>query len=508
MVGTGRSGSLKLPTVPVDSVHVATMLKLLPPLSLTLSLVLLPGCAPRGHPASSGATLIIRGGTLIDGTGGAPREASTIVVRDGRITAVVDEGELEVPAGAKVVDASGKYVVPGFADMHTHFSLGFPAPRRPDETEEVLRRQLYYGVTSVLQMGATDGDPDTINLLRERRRSGRLEAPHVYGTGGHLTPQGCHPIYTIFPPAIRAAADSLAAATPLEEPVDLFELGIGLSFVRTPEAARKAVLERAGKGMHAIKITVESGPTNFGDDHPQMRVEMIRTIVDAAAAEGLRVFAHATSPDELEAVAAGGAAGIVHAIRDRPLPDAALARQLADAGLLVVPCLVLYASPVDFRDPFLLETVSEEELGSLRSEDFLRRVCSRWEFPDESPAEGGAPQRWSDILTSVGVLHQNGVTLVLGTDTGNPFVFPGYSVHHELELLVRAGLPPMQALVAATRNAARMIGAEAEFGTIEVGRRADLLVLDADPLEDIRNTRTLETVVLEGRVVDRGALLR
>ena len=119
----------------------------------------------------------------------------------------------------------------------------------------------------------------------------------LYATGGHLTPQGSHPVYTIFPPAVREAADALAARVPPEDPVDLYELGIGLSFVRTHKAARKAVRERANKGMDAIKITVESGPTNFGDDHPQMDVAMIRAIVETADREGLRVFAHATSPD-------------------------------------------------------------------------------------------------------------------------------------------------------------------------------------------------------------------
>jgi imidazolonepropionase-like amidohydrolase len=104
------------------------------------------------------------------------------------------------------------------------------------------------------------------------------------------------------------------------------------------------------------------------------------------------------------------------------------------------------------------------------------------------------------------MLQEQGVVIAVGTDTGNPFVFPGYSVHHELELLVRAGLTPMQALEAGTRRAAEMVRADDAFGTIEVGKRADLLILDANPLEDIRNTQKIAAVVLNGRYLDRQAL--
>ncbi len=104
------------------------------------------------------------------------------------------------------------------------------------------------------------------------------------------------------------------------------------------------------------------------------------------------------------------------------------------------------------------------------------------------------------------MLHERGVPIAIGTDTGNPYVFPGYSVHGELALLVEAGLTPLEAITAATRRATEMLGEEDQFGTIEPGKRADLLILGANPFEDIRNTRSLEVVISEGRVVDREAL--
>lgn len=489
-------------------------------LGLIYFLVTACSTAPPGRiTALTQADLVITGVTLIDGTGSSPRSGTTIVVRDGRIAAVTPDREVRVPAGIRTIEASGKYVIPGLADMHVHFGLGSPVGGREGLPDEVLARELYYGVTTILQLGGSGGSTDSILALRERRASGALQAPSIYGTGGHLTLHGTHPIYTIFPPSVREAADALAAATPLSDPVDLYTLGIGLSFVRSEEAAREAVRERAEGGMHAIKITVESGPTTFGDDHPQMPVEMIRAIVDEATLYGLPVFAHVSSLDELEAALEGGAAGAVHAVWDHPLPDTALADRMAAAGFALVPTLSLYDGtislryvdePMDLSDPFLRETVSEDEVSALTDPGFVarfRRAGVAIDQPGIDRAEAFR-RRLGHVLANVRMLHDRGVLVALGTDTGNPYVFPGYSVHHELELLVRAGLTPIEALEAATKRAAEMIGADAEFGTVEPGKRADLLILEANPLEDIRNTRSVEVVISEGRVVDRDALVR
>jgi imidazolonepropionase-like amidohydrolase len=469
------------------------------PASLAIALaVAVPSCgAPLRVPATP-VDLVVTGATLLDGTDAPPWPWASILIRDGRVVTVTEDRDFEPPAGATIIDARGRWVIPGLADMHVHFSFGAGLPRQPDETEQVLARQLYYGVTSILQLGATDGSTDSIRALGERRAAGALLAPSIYGTGGHLTLHGTHPVYTIFPPAVREAADALAAATPLDEPVDLDPLGLGLSLVRSEEAARKAVRRRAAGGMDAIKITVESGPTPFGDDHPQMSVEMIRAIVAEAARHGLQVFAHVSSTDEVEATLAGGAAGVVHAAQNEPLPDARLAGRMAAGGFFIVPTLSLFADPPELGDPFLRATVSDEEVAALTRADFLERVRQRWECC--------AP--FADLLANVGMLHERGVLIAVGTDTGNPFIFPGYSVHRELELLVRAGLTPKAALQAATRRAAEMIGAEDDFGTIEPGKRADLLILGGDPLADIRNTRSLEVVISEGRVIDREELLK
>jgi cytosine/adenosine deaminase-related metal-dependent hydrolase len=172
------------------------------------SLAALSCGAAEPPPLAARANLAITGVTLIDGTGAPPRAGTTILIQDGRILAVVADGEARIPAHATVIEGAGRYVIPGLVDLHAH-------------SPSHLGQYLFYGVTSVLQLGGTGASTDAIRDLRARRAAGTLQAPYIYGTGGHLTLHGTHPIYTIFPQAVRDAADSLAAATPLDEPVDL-----------------------------------------------------------------------------------------------------------------------------------------------------------------------------------------------------------------------------------------------------------------------------------------------
>jgi imidazolonepropionase-like amidohydrolase len=437
------------------------------------------------------ATLVITGATVVDGTGAPPRPASTIIIRDGRIATVAPDQEADVPARSSVIDAAGKYIIPGLVDLHAHGT-----------NDAALAMYLFYGVTSVLQLGGTGASTEAIRDLRARRAAGTVRAPYIYGTGGHLTLHGTHPIYTIFPASVRDAADSIAAATPLEDPANLYPLGIGVSLIRTGEAARKAVRERAAGGMDAIKITVESGPPPFGEHRPRMPVEMIREIVDEAAVHGLPVFAHISSVPELEAAIQGGASTLAHAVGDGAGPEHL--RMLVDGGVGVTPTLAwFYAAhrylddPTLLDDSFLRTGVTEEEIERAHASPMFRQEGLR-DF---------MRTRLTEALRHVGEAHRAGVTIGLGTDAGNPFNFPGFSAHVEMQLLAEAGLTPMEVIVAATRNGAELLGRGQAFGTLEPGKRADLLILGANPLDDTRNTRSLEVVVSEGRVVDRRALL-
>lgn len=461
-----------------------TILDRVPGLLLVLALV--TGCAP-STPGPE-ADLVIIGGTLIDGSGAPPQEGMTIVVDDGRIASVVPEGAAELPDGARVVDAAGKYVVPGFADMHVHFGSGGSEGAESTTPDRVLRQFLFYGVTTVFSVGAGGGDAASIRALRSRAVAGEVTAPHIYATGSMLTLPGSHPVATIM--RVPDGADP--------ETYDWSTRGVAL--VETLGAARAVVRANARAGMDGIKIVIESGPTGFGDDHPQMPLAMVAAVVEEASSLGLPVGAHVSSLDELEDAVAGGVRAILHAANE-PYPGPEHWAAMREGEVFYVPTLSLFAPILSdrwtraaaFDDPFLRAGVAAKTLASLEG----------WRSPMASVPDAVRARFWNEGLGSIGSAHEAGVPIAVGTDTSNPFVFPGYSVHVELELLVEAGLSPMDALVAATRRPAEMLRKDDEFGTVEVGKRADLLVLAADPLADIRNTRSLQVVIRGGEVVER-----
>jgi imidazolonepropionase-like amidohydrolase len=250
--------------------------------------------------------------------------------------------------------------------------------------------------------------------------------------------------------------------------------------------------------MDAIKITVESGPPPFGEHRPRMPVEMIRAIVDEAARHALPVFAHVSSVPELEAAVQGGVSTLAHAVA-LPEPGPEHVRMLVERGVSMTPTLaLLHAShrylddPTLLDDPFLRAGVTEEAIERARQSPVFQMEG----FTDYMR------QRLLGALRHVDEAHRAGVTIALGTDAGNTFTFPGFSAHVEMQLLAEAGLTPMDVIGAATRRGAELLRQADDFGTLEPGKRADLLILGANPLDDIRNTRSLEVVVSEGRVVE------
>jgi imidazolonepropionase-like amidohydrolase len=442
--------------------------------------------------AAQDGNLAIANATLIDGTGAAAREGVTILIRDGVIASVVDADKAAIPDGTHLIDATGKFVIPGLTDMHVHFGTGGLLPFDSLTVDRVLRQFLFYGVTTIFNVGATGGGVEDVRNLRTLRGEGRLLGPHIYGTGGLLTVPGSHPIATIM--HLPKGADPAT--------YDWSQRGVWV--VQTPDDVRQTVKRLAAAGMDGIKIVIESGPTAFGDNHPQMPRELVAAAVEEATRQGLPVFAHATSLDELEEAVACHVHAVMHLVTDPQPPSDKMLTVMAKQGMYCVPTLSLFiwtgtwGAPSEIlTDPFLTSGVQARVIKSLVESPLA---------PTKPPSE----EDWAwrrDLLRALKSAHDAGVPIVGGSDTGNPFVFPGYSMHEELAMMVEAGLTPMEALVAATRRAAEMLGAESTFGTVESGKRADLLILGRDPLEDIRNTRTLETVIQGGDIIDRSSLL-
>ena len=422
------------------------------------------------------ADVAIVGAQLIDGTGGDPIPDSVVLIRGDRIVATGTRADTGVPAGAEVVDGAGKTVIPGLVDMHSHY-LGDRA-----EIERQFRTQLYFGVTTARSIGA-DG-PDKVALMLEAH-AGRPDAPRVFTAGRGFT----------YPDGFNAALAQQPA---------------------TEEEAREMVRELAGQGVHFVKMWVNAVPEPGGKITEEIRT----AIVDEAIANGLIPVAHIDDEADGRQLVEAGLSDFLHstvltfgpgagAPVDDPEPSAEFIRMCLAGGVSFTPTLSIVQNNWHFAErPELLE---DPDLRAAFHPDAL----ARWEDADvraevvEAPGFEDRKAAFRQVQDFVKTMHDAGVRIALGTDSGTPNVPMGWGVHHELELYVEAGLTPMQALVAATATGASLtpLAGEAEFGTLEAGKIADLVVLDADPLADIRNTLRIDRVMKAGDWLAREGLL-
>lgn len=461
------------------------------PRTILLAFVLLAS-SPQ-LPLAQEADLAIADVTLIDGSGEPPREGVTILVRDGLVERVAPANEVVIADGVDVIDASGKYAIPGLADMHVHFGRGGGLPNSPESVERSLRQFLFYGVTTVLNLGAYHGRADQILELHRRREAGEILAPHIYATGGLLTVPGSHPI--------SAWASSLPDSVD-PEAHDWSRRGVWV--VRTPADVREVVRRMAAAGMDGIKVVIESEvlAPPFEEESPQMPPEMIRAAVEEADGRELPVFAHVSDRGELAEALDAGVDAVVHLGGEPPGPE--LLARMRQQGVYLIPTLSVYIQANTWGDP--ADNLTDPFLRRGADEQVIESILASPMNPTSPPSE----EDWAwrrNFLAALKAAHDAGVRLVGGSDAPAGVNFHGYNMHHELQLMVEAGLAPMEALVIATSRAAEMLGEETVVGTIEPGKRADLLILAADPLSDIRNTRTLEVVILDGKVIDRSSLL-
>jgi imidazolonepropionase-like amidohydrolase len=456
----------------------------------------LSGCAagtsPRGATLddATGATLALVHVRVVDAGGAPPRDDQTVLMRGRHIVAVGPTHTTRVPAGARVLDGAGKVVIPGLWDMHVHV---FDQPA-------FLPALLASGVTGVRDMGDVSAP---LARWRDSVRTGAWPGPRVVFPGAILdrTAQpGALPFWIAVDDSVRAHAvvDSLADLG--ADFVKVYQSLRAPVYRAVVDAARRRRLPVAGHVPDAVPLldAVRAG---------QRSTEHLTGVLLAASRDGERL--RRAVVDSMEA---RRDASTVFRVGDAQLatrvagydPERArvLYAALSRAETWVVPTLVVHQAGWRLDDA---RFTRDERLRYLPA--YVRAA-----FTDVSRAEAARRttavaerERFRLELRVVGDMHRAGVRLLAGTDAPNPFLTPGLYLVDELAYLVEAGLTPLEALRAATLEPARYLGATDSLGTVAAGKLADLVVLDADPLTDIRNTARVHAVVMNGRLIDAAA---
>ena len=425
----------------------------------------LVSAAAQGAPAAT----LFEGARLIDGTGRPPVENSAILVENGTISRVGTAGQISLPRGGTRVDLTGKTVIPGLVSLHGHVGYlngtSFSADNYTRDTiVDHLNRYLYYGVVLMMSTGTDPGD------LPYRLR----DEPHA----GAL---------------FRTAGRGIAAPNASTGTLAMRGVAYGVS---TEDEARGAVRELAGRKPDFIKIWIDDRNGAVMKLSPRL----YRAIIDEAHARGIRVMAHVYYLADARDLVEAGVDGFLHLVRDEDMDDR-LVRRMKEKNVFVTPNLSTSEAgtytdkPAWLDDPALAESATAE---------MIRKVAAAYAARRDA---GAAPRQaattsYERQLRSLAKLNAAGVQIALGDDTGIENTFFGFGEHRELELMVTAGMTPMQAIVAATRTPAALLRLRA-LGTVARGKSADFVVLEANPLDSIANTRKIAAVYQRGQQLDR-----
>ena len=443
--------------------------------SLAAAAALLAGCAARTAAAVGSvppaAAVAFVGVTVLPLSAGAERLADqTVIVEGDRISSIGPRAKARLPAGARSIDGRGKYLMPGLADMHVHLEY--------TEDPAILALFLANGVTTVRSM---DGRPFIVEW-KQRVARGDLTGPTIHTAG---------PLLDGDPPLLPDT-----------------------TLVRTAAEGRAAVLAQQAAGYDFIKVYTNLSAqayaevlTTARERRLQVAGHVPRTVSwDDALAAGQASFEHLADYDDvIEADDSPWKGRFAWFKRFLGMPmDAAKVRAVAErqsrSSTWTVPTLI--QAQREIARPEQVKTwLAAPEMAYIPAE-----ARQYWQQQVQRSTARMGEDDWAMIaraeanrLVVVRALHEAGAHLLAGTDTPNGFVVPGFSLPQELANLTRAGLTPLQALAAATREAAKFLGQLDEWGTVEAGKRADLLLLDANPVDDIANVRALAGVMVRGR---------
>ena len=455
-------------TLVVSVVIAATLVRALSPVALA------KGDQP-------GRVTVFDGARILDGNGGAPIENGRMVVQDGRVTTVGPASAVSIPQGAARIDVTGKTIMPAMINVHAH--MGYEAYTTWGARNHTavnlldhLQREAFYGVAAATSVGSSPVEM-SLQFQRDQQAGKFLTAARYLFMPGMAPPNG-GPDHIL-----REATNELHV----------------INEVATPEEARAAIRRMADQGIRHVKMWVD----DRGGTYPKLTPDVYTAIVQEAHSRKMTVHAHAIQLADQKAVVAAGADVLVHMVQNVPLDDEyqALLREKKPYWATVISL----GDPVEVcnDDPFFAEAMPAAVVEKIRANKQRAGLTAHC-----APPSPNAANREKQLAQNFPQMIAAGVKLVLATDTG---IHPGHTFgsgeHVELARWVQLGLPPAQAIVAATKTPAELMGL-GDLGTLAPGKRASFIVLNANPLENIRNTRTISDVYLDGAKFDREAVRR
>lgn len=391
---------------------------------------------------------VLTNATVIDGSGAPPQKDITIVIESGRIRDMGPSGKIPTPTGAAVVNLAGKFIVPGIINAHGHVGA---------KTAPQLRQYALYGVTTTTSMQT---DPDEVVQVREAQKRGELLGARVSTVKYRFAPD---------------------------------------PEVTTPQHARAKVDETVAAGADYIKVWVDSG---FGT-REKLSPEFCAAVLEQARKHGKLTFGHVVELIDAKMLVERGLNVLAHNVRDREV-DSELISMLKQRNVTVIPTLIrdefLFAygdAPAWIDDPFFQRFVPADRMAVLKTKIRDEQLKN----PQRALIKAGFEMNKINLKK----LSDAGVRIALGTDSGGAadrFFVQGFSEHREMELMVQAGLTPMQVIQSFSKGASEALAINKEFGTLTKGKAADLLVLEKNPLDSITNMRSMQAIYLGGKKLE------